>query len=239
MSCCVPGGVAFATTYGLVLLKLGIAFEFHLCNPLFFSTIDALSVVEQFSGGTFDFLCLFQYGRRWNSGLISLSSSSLSYFEFVIVDHMIQLISIEIRVLEYGWTTQKARNKEVTYVWGYDANTVFFKIVRLLLSLHHGDVITINANDKVIYIYRTENIHRVGEVAKLFADAGLICIAGLISPYRKDRDACCAMLTDANFIEVFMNMALEIKINDRICPTPCDMAGQVVSYLDENRFLHA
>ncbi|XP_043816381.1 adenylyl-sulfate kinase 3 isoform X2 [Manihot esculenta] len=48
---------------------------------------------------------------------------------------------------------------------------------------------------------RTENIRRVGEVAKLFADAGLICIASLISPYRKDRDACRAMLTDANFIE--------------------------------------
>ncbi|GJW60937.1 adenylyl-sulfate kinase 3 [Tanacetum coccineum] len=130
---------------------------------------------------------------------------------------------------------------------------------------------------------RTENIRRVGEVAKLFADAGLICIASLISPYRKDRDACRAMLTDDNFIEamllfcVFMNMPLEvcegrdpkglyklaragkirgftgiddpyepplrceIKIeqNNGICPTPCDMAGQVVSYLDENGFLLA
>ncbi|KAB2607621.1 adenylyl-sulfate kinase 3-like [Pyrus ussuriensis x Pyrus communis] len=49
-----------------------------------------------------------------------------------------------------------------------------------------------------------------GEVAKLFADAGLICIASLISPYRKDRDACRAMLSDPNFIEVFMNMPLEL-----------------------------
>ncbi|GLT90388.1 hypothetical protein SLE2022_083230 [Rubroshorea leprosula] len=57
---------------------------------------------------------------------------------------------------------------------------------------------------------RTENIRRVGEVAKLFADAGLICIASLISPYRKDRDACRAMLADENFIEVFMNMPLEL-----------------------------
>ncbi|KAG8479602.1 hypothetical protein CXB51_029375 [Gossypium anomalum] len=56
---------------------------------------------------------------------------------------------------------------------------------------------------------RTENIRRVGEVAKLFADAGLICIASLISPYRKDRDACRAMLPDA-FIEVFMNMPLAL-----------------------------
>lgn len=39
-------------------------------------------------------------------------------------------------------------------------------------------------------------------MARLFADAGLICIASLISPYRKDRDACRAMLPDENFIEV-------------------------------------
>ncbi|OMO98937.1 Adenylylsulfate kinase [Corchorus olitorius] len=63
---------------------------------------------------------------------------------------------------------------------------------------------------------RTENIRRVGEVAKLFADAGLICIASLISPYRKDRDACRAMLPDNNFVEassfwmVYMNMPLAL-----------------------------
>ncbi|KAJ4971630.1 hypothetical protein NE237_004729 [Protea cynaroides] len=56
---------------------------------------------------------------------------------------------------------------------------------------------------------RAENIRRVGEVAKLFADAGLICIASLISPYRRDRDACRALLPD-HFIEVFMNMPLEV-----------------------------
>ncbi|GAB2211017.1 hypothetical protein Droror1_Dr00016308 [Drosera rotundifolia] len=50
----------------------------------------------------------------------------------------------------------------------------------------------------------------MGEVAKLFSDAGLICIANLISPYRKDRDACRAMLEDGSFVEVFMNMPLEV-----------------------------
>ena len=45
-------------------------------------------------------------------------------------------------------------------------------------------------------------IFNSGEVAKLFADAGLICVASLISPYRRDRDTCRAMLPDANFIEV-------------------------------------
>ncbi|RYR53994.1 hypothetical protein Ahy_A06g029250 isoform E [Arachis hypogaea] len=60
---------------------------------------------------------------------------------------------------------------------------------------------------------RTENIRRTGksfnpgEVAKLFADAGLICVASLISPYRRDRDACRAMLPDANFIEERLHLA--------------------------------
>lgn len=42
----------------------------------------------------------------------------------------------------------------------------------------------------------------VGEVAKLFADAGLVCIASLISPYRRDREACRALLSDGSFVEV-------------------------------------
>ncbi|KAL9245845.1 hypothetical protein vseg_019448 [Gypsophila vaccaria] len=57
---------------------------------------------------------------------------------------------------------------------------------------------------------RAENIRRVGEVAKLFADAGLICIASLISPYRRDRDACRALLPEGDFIEVFMDVPLQI-----------------------------
>jgi adenylylsulfate kinase-like enzyme len=42
----------------------------------------------------------------------------------------------------------------------------------------------------------------IGEVAKLFADAGLICIASVISPYRKDRDACRRLLREGEFFEV-------------------------------------
>ncbi|KAK6923959.1 hypothetical protein RJ641_010159 [Dillenia turbinata] len=57
---------------------------------------------------------------------------------------------------------------------------------------------------------RAENIRRVGEVAKLFADAGVICIASLISPYRRDRDACRALLPEGGFIEVFMDVPLQV-----------------------------
>ncbi|KAF5958340.1 hypothetical protein HYC85_005565 [Camellia sinensis] len=54
------------------------------------------------------------------------------------------------------------------------------------------------------------NLWFLGEVAKLFADAGVICIASLISPYRRDRDACRALLPDGEFIEVFMDMPLPV-----------------------------
>ncbi|XP_056158410.1 adenylyl-sulfate kinase 3-like isoform X1 [Syzygium oleosum] len=57
---------------------------------------------------------------------------------------------------------------------------------------------------------RAENIRRIGEVAKLFADAGVICIASLISPYRKDRSACRAMLPEGDFVEVFMDVPLQV-----------------------------
>lgn len=51
---------------------------------------------------------------------------------------------------------------------------------------------------------RTENIRRVGEVASLFADAGLICIAAFISPYRADRDSARAAAKNAKFCEIYV-----------------------------------
>lgn len=51
---------------------------------------------------------------------------------------------------------------------------------------------------------RTENIRRVGEVASLFADAGLICIAAFISPYRADRDSARVAARNAKFCEIYV-----------------------------------
>ena len=56
---------------------------------------------------------------------------------------------------------------------------------------------------------RAENIRRIGEVAKLFADAGVIAITSFISPYRKDRDAVRASMKPGEFIEVYINVSLE------------------------------
>jgi adenylylsulfate kinase len=56
---------------------------------------------------------------------------------------------------------------------------------------------------------RAENIRRIGEVAKLFTDAGVIAITSFISPYRKDRDAVRASLKPGEFIEVYVQASLE------------------------------
>ena len=56
---------------------------------------------------------------------------------------------------------------------------------------------------------REENIRRIGEVAKLFADAGTIAMTAFISPYRADRDGARALAPDA-FIEVFVKCDLDI-----------------------------
>ena len=59
---------------------------------------------------------------------------------------------------------------------------------------------------------RTENIRRIGEVAKLFVDTGVIVLSGFISPYRADRDTVRA-LHESNgmkFIEVFVDVPLDV-----------------------------
>jgi len=57
---------------------------------------------------------------------------------------------------------------------------------------------------------RTENIRRIGEVAKLFTDAGIITITAFISPYREDRDAVRRLLSDGEFIEVYVKCPLDV-----------------------------
>ena len=57
---------------------------------------------------------------------------------------------------------------------------------------------------------RVENIRRVGEVAKLMTDAGLIVITAFISPFRSERDMVRAMMQPGEFIEVFVDTPLEV-----------------------------
>ncbi|MEK7457773.1 MAG: sulfate adenylyltransferase subunit CysN [Pseudomonadota bacterium] len=57
---------------------------------------------------------------------------------------------------------------------------------------------------------RIENIRRVGEVAKLMADAGLIVLTAFISPFRAEREMVREMLADGEFIEIFVDTPLEV-----------------------------
>lgn len=57
---------------------------------------------------------------------------------------------------------------------------------------------------------RIENIRRVGEVAKLMTDAGLIVLTAFISPFRAERKMVRDMLPDAEFIEIFVDTPLEV-----------------------------
>jgi bifunctional enzyme CysN/CysC len=57
---------------------------------------------------------------------------------------------------------------------------------------------------------RIENIRRVGEVAKLMADAGLIVLTAFISPFRAERDMIRAMLPEGEFIEIFVDTPLDV-----------------------------
>jgi adenylyl-sulfate kinase len=57
---------------------------------------------------------------------------------------------------------------------------------------------------------RVENIRRIGEVAKLFVDAGLIAITAFISPFRADRDMVRALVGPDEFFEVYVKAPLEI-----------------------------
>jgi adenylylsulfate kinase len=57
---------------------------------------------------------------------------------------------------------------------------------------------------------RQENIRRIGEVAKLFVDSGLIVTTAFISPFREDRETVRRMFPDHEFIEVFVDCPIDV-----------------------------
>ncbi len=57
---------------------------------------------------------------------------------------------------------------------------------------------------------RVENIRRVGELAKLFTEAGVLVLTAFISPFQADRDRVRALVPDGEFIEVYCQASLDI-----------------------------
>ena len=57
---------------------------------------------------------------------------------------------------------------------------------------------------------RSENIRRIGEISKLFIDAGIVILAAFVAPYEKDRQQIKKTVGSKNYVEIFINTSLEI-----------------------------
>ncbi|MDF2178082.1 adenylyl-sulfate kinase [Aliiglaciecola sp. CAU 1673] len=73
-------------------------------------------------------------------------------------------------------------------------------------NIRHGLCGDLGFSDKD----RVENIRRISEVTKLFVDAGLIVITAFISPFKADRAFCRELLSDNEFVEVFVDTPLAV-----------------------------
>ena len=117
---------------------------------------------------------------------------------------------------------QKLLSQKGVIVWmtGLSASgksTIAVILEQMLLHRHKhayrldGDNIRMGLNKNLGFSAddRAENIRRIGEVAKLFTDAGVIVITSFISPYKKDRDAVRASCKTGEFIEVYIHTSLE------------------------------
>ena len=79
-----------------------------------------------------------------------------------------------------------------------------------LLRERHGDEFAKRFGLGFAAQDREENIRRIGAVAELFAQAGIVTLTAFISPYRRDRDAVRAMLAPGDFVEIHVRAPLEV-----------------------------
>lgn len=73
-------------------------------------------------------------------------------------------------------------------------------------NIRHG----LNANLGFSQEDRTENIRRIGEVAKLMVDAGIITLTAFISPYREDRELVRELVEENEWIEIYVKASLDV-----------------------------
>jgi adenylylsulfate kinase len=117
----------------------------------------------------------------------------------------------------------KQKNQQACVLWftglsgaGKSATASAVQLKLYALGLHtymlDGDDLRLGLNKDLGFSDedRLENIRRVGELAKLFADAGLIVLASFISPFRKDRLMVRSLMTDVPFIEIYMDTPLSV-----------------------------
>ena len=115
---------------------------------------------------------------------------------------------------------QKGATLWFTGLSGSGKSTLAFTLEHLLIQRGYkcyvldGDNIRHGLNNNLGFsdADREENIRRVGEVSKLFADAGMLTLSSFISPFLRDREIVRAIhqKEDLPFIEIFMNTPLDI-----------------------------
>jgi adenylylsulfate kinase len=156
----------------------------------------------------------------------NLGKHSLSEARFAIVMASIKATNITWheghvgRDEREGLLKQKGATIWFTGLSGSGKSTVAFTLEHALVRRGHlsyaldGDNIRHGLNNNLGFSPedRTENIRRIGEVAKLFADTGVITLTSFISPYRADRDLVREIHEKDGlpFIEVYFEAALEV-----------------------------
>ena len=125
-------------------------------------------------------------------------------------------VSAEERLANMG---QKGATLWFTGLSGSGKSTIAVAVEQVLLNRGNhayrldGDNIRMGLNKNLGFSPedRTENIRRIGEVSKLFADAGVISNASFISPYAEDRDAVRALHAETNvpYFECYIDCSLE------------------------------
>ncbi|MEK6675613.1 MAG: adenylyl-sulfate kinase [Planctomycetota bacterium] len=118
---------------------------------------------------------------------------------------------------------EKVLNQKGALIWftglsGSGKSTIAYTLEHALVQRGHmcyvldGDNIRHGLNKNLGFSAedRTENIRRIGEVGKLFVDAGVITLTAFISPYRADRDVARKTIGDGDFFEVHCNTPIEV-----------------------------
>ena len=112
---------------------------------------------------------------------------------------------------------QRGATLWLTGLSGAGKSTVAVAVEKLLVERGHiayvldGDNVRHGLNKNLGFSPedRTENIRRIGEVARLFTDAGVIVLTSFISPYRADREAVRALFDAGDFVEIYVDADVE------------------------------
>ena len=116
---------------------------------------------------------------------------------------------------------QKKQKSCVLWFTGLSASgksTIANQVERLLFEMGHhtylldGDNVRHGLNKDLGFgdADRVENIRRIGELSKLFADAGLIVLSAFISPFRSDRQMVRDLMPEGEFVEIFMDTPIAV-----------------------------